>query len=490
MITYSKIMKYVIVVYLLLDNAFFNLVPIPSSLTNYMSFFNKTLIGVIASVLFLLCLCGRRFVNWLTLHDKFLLRYCFLVLCAVTATVALTCLFYRQMKPSFAFTIGCHYYIPLMAVPIMFSLQNDENTESLFRLLNIFAIIWYVILIAQNFIFEHSGKVFVQYMIGGDMYSLVRNGRLRGDLSPFGNFMIVYNFYMIIAKSSWKKKILNIIGVALGLFASLYVQQSRAYEAITFGLMAIILLIAAPTQHKKIRNVAILAVGGLAFLGSGVLERFMATFSDSSELSNSGLAREYAVEHFLSVFKSNPLIGYGFAGGPSYDNLVHGTKNLAYADDVGIYGQIGKLGLMFFIMAVPLICRMVYICWQMYKRRRQEAKLLVVALAYVLMTGYTLMIYDNARIVLLPFLIVLFEFEYRKQLDAEAAIEKPRTDLNERPRLVDTGAARNAARERLTALSDRSHMVDTKEKKTAARERLSDLTRRRRLINTKPKEKL
>lgn len=412
----SKFMRYIVIIFLLLDNCFFNLVPLPRSLSVYMSFWNKTLIGMIALVLFIACNCTRKFHNGLIKYNGFINRYATVYVIAIVFVMGMTCALYSGTSLKSSFTTGCYYYITLMYAPILISMKDDDSIHRILKIMNIFSFVWYTIVIVQSLLYTANGNIFIQYLLsqsqaGAD--NLVRNSMIRISLVPFGNLMILYNAYRIIAEKRVKKTF-SLVNLVMGLCCLLCVQQTRAMTAIIMACMAVLLVFSGKSINLKLRNILILIAVVIAVVNSGALDNYINTFF-SEEFSGSSNAREYAIGYYGSVFLNNPIIGFGFVNSSIYDSLIHGVRGTAYIDDVGLWGQMARLGIVFFIIVVPLLIRMCKITWFLYRRKNTTAPFFLVALIYLVSTSFTLIILDTNRIMLLPFIIALFEFEYNKE---------------------------------------------------------------------------
>lgn len=167
------------------------------------------------------------------------------------------------------------------------------------------------------------------------------------------------------------------------------------------------------SQGKKLKtigkNVLIAISGAIALINTGFLNRFIVTFT-SSDYEGSSIARQYAYEHFLSVFIANPLFGFGFASPGNYNDLVYGNLGIASVDDVGIVGQMARFGIFAFVIIVPVVLRMFSVCRRLKNNKYTYYPIFVGFSLYVLVTCATLSILDPQRIALLPVLLGLFEY--------------------------------------------------------------------------------
>lgn len=236
----------------------------------------------------------------------------------------------------------------------------------------------------------------------------LREGNIRIGLGAFGNIMLIYNFYKTVY-SRENRKLLEIVNLVLGLYCLLFIQQTRMFTLIIFVIYIYFLV----SQGKKLKtigkNVLIAISGAIALINTGFLNSFIVTFT-SSDYEGSSVARQYAYEHFLSVFTANPLFGFGFASPGNYSDLVYGNLGIASVDDVGIVGQMARFGIFAFVIIVPVVLRMFSVCRRLKNNKYTYYPVFVGFSLYVLLTCATLSILDPQRIALLPVLLGLFEY--------------------------------------------------------------------------------
>ena len=134
---------WVIVLLLLLDINFFYLISQPDFLGQYNSMYNKALIAVVSLVLGGVCLCrhGSYFRGY-----KYVKKYCILVTAISVLLIAHGLIIYSQGILSLV--RNCDYLlIGFLVIPILYTLRDERSFYSFMKLLNIYAGIWYFLII-------------------------------------------------------------------------------------------------------------------------------------------------------------------------------------------------------------------------------------------------------------------------------------------------------------------------------------------------------
>ena len=104
--------------------------------------------------------------------------------------------------------------------------------------------------------------------------------------------------------------------------------------------------------------------------------------------------------------------------------LVTGVQGIASVDDVGIIGQMARFGVFAFVILVPILIRMFKICYRLKRTNYIYSKIFLSFAIYTLLTCSTLCILDPQRLLLLPFLLGLFEYvNYQYGTRVEEVVE-------------------------------------------------------------------
>lgn len=408
MIKISKFFRYIVVFLLLIENCFFYLVEIPKVLSPYMSYFIKVLVGFLSLCVFLVVFFFSKFRRWLNDYNGFLARYVGVYILSIFAVIVFTYMGNGASIKS-AFITACPYFTVLLCLPILLSMKDDESVDRILKLINIFTLMMYMLVIIQSYLYDNHGIIILKYL---NKTISIRNGRVRLDVLPFGNIMLIYNLFTVFYRKE-KRRLIHVINLIMGLFILFYIEQTRAMIVVVMLCYAIFLITENSTKSKLFTNTVLIIVILITLLNTGAFDRFLATFS-SKDYAGSSIAREYAIDYYLSVFQSSPLYGFGFT---SSDTVIHGNRGIAYIDDVGIFGQMAKLGIFALVILVPIIIRWGKIA--IYMKKRSGSNLYISLWFYFVATSATIMILDSQRIMLFPFLIAIFEFVYMKERQTE-----------------------------------------------------------------------
>ena len=306
----------------------------------------------------------------------------------------------------------------LLIYPLMKISNQKKGIKWIFNLMNVFSAVLYVLVLTQFVIYNIDGFIFLPYY-SNTTELLTLKGTLRISLSWFGNFMIIYNFYMFYRdkQKSSSGVMIHVFLFVLGLISCLFVERVRG---VTWVITLCIIYIALSNRNttrglwKKIVAIITVAIG---VFGTDIVSNFISSMSLYAERGYSTAARLYAIEYYWNVFKSNPLFGFGLADGSIYYSLVHGNGN-ASISDVGIFGQMAKYGIFVIPMYVyPLVRAIVKI----YKIRNSKVikdfPLYFSLTLYILFTSITYIVTCSQNLIILwPVFLVVTEYVFTADL--------------------------------------------------------------------------
>lgn len=402
-LTFRKLTGCLIVLTILLDSCFLYLINLPGKLSEFQSSTSKIVEGAFIIIVVVLCIANKRMQSIMQYYGKFLKKYLLLYVASIFFVTLATKIRYPDGS-NWATYMMIQYMIPIFACVIILYLHY-AGEQSLFDILNEFLTLWYIVLILQALLYNASGVVFLTSL---QRNLLIREENIRVGLGAFGNIMLLYNFCKVVYPAE-KRKFLEIINLILGLYCMLVIQQTRMFTIIILAIFAYIIACQSKKINNLLKNILIITLTCIVIYNTGFLNNLFSTFS-SADYEGSSIAREYAITHYLSVFIENPLFGFGFASPQDYSSLVRGALGIAAVDDVGIIGQMSRFGIFAFIIIVPVLIRMFRICYRL-KRVKYKYYMVFFSFAiYTLLTCMTLCILDTQRLLLLPFLLGLFEY--------------------------------------------------------------------------------
>ncbi|EGW37825.1 O-antigen ligase family protein [Desulfosporosinus sp. OT] len=418
-IQYIDLIRGILMIILFLDFPWDRLFSLPASILSYNSTESKKIILFIAIVAFLITL-----VKYGKLGSKFKFLIHFTIATCISVTFVMLCsvFMYNEQTIIRTFSLAHHYYLVILALVFVavFSYKNGE--EKISKALNLYSFAWYILVFTQSMLYAYKGIVF----FGGIDLSwtgFLSTNLLRISLISIPNFMIVYNFSVILEK---KGKSLNYIQFALGMFCLLAIQQTRAYDVVIIASCIIMYTFKSRNPVRVLRNVLIACVVLIAILNTNYAQELLRSFiNDSSNVKmSSNLARLYAYPYYWSCFLNNPLVGSGFAAPERYSYITNGPLGIASYSDTGIVGIIAQLGIFGLMIYGTYIIRMIYIVVMMQKKNALQYNTFCLGiLCYCVATSVSLINMSVAVILLFPICIAYMEFRYY-QLRMARAIEK------------------------------------------------------------------
>lgn len=307
------------------------------------------------------------------------------------------------------------YLALLLAYPIFIYLLDRGDTKSLYRLLDVFSIIIYVMILAQFITYKNGIMIFPEETIR------MRNGSIRIGLHFYGNFMILYNFYQIYYHK--KRSFTRILLFLVGIFELISIQQTRAYTLVILVDILVMILLEKNTTNKLVKKVIIMALVIGILLQTDIAANFIQSLSATGEEAGSTIGRQYSMAYYLSMFKAHFPFGMGFPNNDKYGYILHHKVQYytTYTDDVGIVGQLGIWGLLLIPIFIVPVVRMINIIIKLKRQNCYDSFVWFTGiLVYIIVTSGTLMILDSYRIMLMPMFIALAEFEnirYKRRIN-------------------------------------------------------------------------
>lgn len=357
---------------------------------------------------------SRKIMILLQAEFKFAFYYC---LISVLSYLLIT--IYTIMKFPVQGLMGTlyssyHYYSILLIFPLLCYLIYTNDIAKIYTVMNIAAVIWYMLVIMQKFLYETKGIIILSNIfVGNDI--MMRNDNIRISLLVYGNLMIVYNFYKFYIEN----KVKNLIITGIGLFCLIYIQQTRMYSlTVLLCLLVIVILDKGNNELKLLKKLVMVGCVVLFITQTDIVSNFIGSFSEKGDYGGSTIARTYTIEYYWSYFIKNPLCGMGFANGEYYPDIVYGIKRIAALSDVGIIGQAVRLGIFVVPIYIVLIIRYAYILKKIKRYgKRQDYIFYFAFFLYILLSSGTLIMLDSVRIMLYPLSVAFFEFiNYKMKL--------------------------------------------------------------------------
>lgn len=405
---------------------FFYIIKVPSFVGILLSKYNYSIIssgfGLFCSIICMEIyrkLFGRTYKRCLTYAIVIIFVYFFMII--------YTLIHYPNQSLFGAFRLGGNY-LHIFWVPTYFCIiHTTGGIKGFLKKLNCFCFIWYILIISQFLLYNMSGTLLFDFSTLASN-SAVRLYGLRMTAGCFGTIIILYNYIQLYDQPQNKDKIFSIIQIVLGLFAIIYVQQTRMLVVVLFACIFICVVLCE--KQKKIRNYELLLLAGI------ILALFFTRYFDnlyneltSIDVKEGGVSitnRLYSLSYYWECFLRNPFLGNSLVTEATpYFNVVHGGMGYAYYSDVGIIGVLGQIGL---CASVFLLLPFGYVLktTKLVKHRGDspyEYNILLISCVYIILTSLTLIVTDNGREPLFS-IIIAFCLYCRNQLPNHLQINR------------------------------------------------------------------
>ena len=401
----NVILSGLITIIILVDNCFFNLFK-----SKFIDFFmgtqNKRLVSVLVLVTAFFYVVIKKEKSFYQEISKFACKYICALIFFVLIEIVYTSLFFDLQPVYTTINQSLPFFIILLYFPLIRKLVNDRGTKKIFNILNIVALINYLLAFMQAYIYMESGHIFLNYD-----FIWIRNGRPRIGFGVWGGIMIIYNFYQGFFGKDFRKKTIKYIFIFLfGIIVLFLYQQTRAMTMAIILSMTTICLFGKKNMNKIIKSVAFIFIGSIFILGTGYINRVVDSIFELT--SESTYNRTYAIEHYAQIFEKYPFFGTGFTTEEHYFSMIRGSLGIAYIDDVGIIGIATSLGMVGVFFVVVFVLRLSYIAYRLSLYRDPDASLFWACVVYLFATMPTLIIFNPQRIILVPILLSIFEYKY------------------------------------------------------------------------------
>ena len=349
------------------------------------------------------------------------------VLCAfIWVTILIYSILVYDKQP-FRLALGFHatflYYC--LSVPALVIFYNSRDEMKLFDLMNVVAIIWYLIIIYQRIEYAASGRFIfnMKELIAGSTREVTRSHGIRISLKSLGNIMILYNFDAVFnRKRSGPGRMISLAALVLGAYCLVVIQQTRAMTFVVLCSIGAIMWFGAKKVRKKffVLVIGIMAVGILIY--TGTIASFFESFSTrASNVNHYGTTiRLGAAAYYLECLFKNPLLGNGFTSSIYYPQVQHSSSMIFYYFDVGVIGLLGEVGLMAFPLYIYPLYRIIRNAYHLFRGKRlSEYSFLVGIVVYLILSSITLLITSTNLMIAFPVI-----YAYSEYVNAKSCLER------------------------------------------------------------------
>lgn len=409
-----NIIKIGITLILLLEMRFFYLFKLPNQIEKYNTYHNKQIILFIIVILVLIVILIKikcKFRKGL-FYNSFILFCIFYILQA--------CISLLRYNQGMKGIIGSSYHLLLILLyfVLMNYIINEKSYKYVLNIIIIFSLITSTLFVIQALVYNYGGGLFLNiYEINVTSKIPLRDGMIRlTHPSTLISFSIVLSSFQMF-KSRGGEKLVCTLNTIIGVIYIYYVCQTRAL-LIAVLIPVVIGIVSKPQKRKEVKFIYILLIiiFGIFILSSSITNEFLSSFSDPAE-AGSIYARQYGINHYMNQFNKNPILGMGFIqdiiNTPEF-YIVHGEQGYLTTTDIGIIGFLSNYGLLGIVWLSTVLVALFNVIFSIYKQGKlREYINLVGILLYVILTLPTLVITDSQRIILLPIIMAIFEYENR-----------------------------------------------------------------------------
>ena len=181
-----------------------------------------------------------------------------------------------------------------------------------------------------------------------------------------------------------------------------FITQSRNGMAAAVGTVGVICYFGREKGAGKLRLRALLVVGVILILLSGIIPQLIESASLSGAYGGSTLIRIKNWNYFMDlIFRKRRIFGMGLLDArneTASQILFYGSGNRYYLEDLGILGGVVKFGILFVVVYIWLFVLIGKTCWKCYKNRDYRYfPLLIGMAAYIASCGLMQNIFDSQR---------------------------------------------------------------------------------------------
>lgn len=404
----TKIKVWIILLIIFLDLSGFYLINFPSQIYSYIRW-NRLLLALLGIFLCLINFPAIKYklfpirIQFLDFYSGIVLISC-VILCVGS-------IFLNNTKNIVTLLSGCSpYLLVFLTYYFVLVLDRSGDIDYVLKKIDFIMFIWYALLIVQSYLYRRNNIIFLNLLKENNTV-WERDYGIRIGLGSIGNIMILYNFYKLTKKFSYRFLLLFLLGVATVLF----VQQTRMYT-ITIACSIISIFISSGKFKSKriIRGIYVLGILFILY-GLGIFDYFIASFSmhDAATGRNTEIRLD-AIAYYWKCFVREPIIGMGIT---TDLNILNGSLGIYSTTDVGVIGLLAQTGLLSIVFwLIPLI-RMKHIINRMKRKRENTCgafPFMNGIFTFAVISSISLIFTDSTRAILIPFMLSIFEFENYK----------------------------------------------------------------------------
>lgn len=410
-VKYSQIVSGLLYLAMLLDLGFLYVVNLPPIIKQY-RFVWISLIGVVTALIVL-----SKFGDLVGEHLKFINKYTMLLLISLFI-ISVYSYFKYPIQSIIDMVLSMQYYLVYFLVYAFIFMFSKKGIEGFMLSIHRIVILWEILLILNSAYYTATGNQILYYF--SDDNVSVRVG-IRIALYVLAHVLLIYDFEKII--NNQKGLISNklaVVNLILGTYCLLIVEQTRGHFLAIFAAWFAILILNSKKKSTVMLRVILLVTAYILLVKSGYLQSIFSSLTGASEIYGDygQQARISSMNYFWNCFLSNPLCGIGFVRyGGAYNTIVRGASGSFFANDVGIFGIIGNIGIFAFIIYGVLLMRYAYDLIVMFKYKSRFRFFSCGLLTYIIFTTPSLIMFWSTTCLLFPLSMAVFEYGIKDGLE-------------------------------------------------------------------------
>ena len=345
---------------------------------------------------------------------RFLYRYITSVLLVVVIPQTIYGFAQGQTFNEYIDVIKGPIYI-LLAVPVMKIFDCDESMTRVLNMIEVLTVISLAILLANSIMLNEFGHPLLPF----DYFQLPpngRNNRLRLLLiSDFLSFVSIYSFSSLVSKTG--NLLFNFLSFVICFGAELYIEQTRMIE---MAIIAACIIIYAISIDKKKYKFLLYLIAVTACLYGLFADWFSGVFSSFSiQNTSTGVSTLYRTIEWkaaLELIIDHPFMGTGMIRNYRFSVNLTGIPVMFDHTDIGLIGTITYIGMIgtFVLFLIPYYrCFTTFLRIQGKKQYDRDRFFFVGLFVFITVTAATIIVTDNSRIFVWPFILAVEEYTRR-----------------------------------------------------------------------------
>lgn len=391
---------------------FYYIISFPPIIDNLLSKYALSIInGILGLVIGIGCLsCYKDITKPI---KKRLTYYYFLFCLAYILMLIYTMIKYPEQSVLTSIKFSASF-LSVFLIPLYYVLFRKRDGFSILDFISFISFAWNLMIIIQVFFHSMTGVFALDFgsYFTKAVYERVYGVRIR--MGVFGHFSLVYSFVMLYNKELiGRKKIFNIIQIAVGLVVLVFVEQSRLWMAVVALCIAVQILSSGKSTKTRLKELLLLSIAFIFLFSTGFLSSLISGFIalEAQEGYASSTGRLYGLRYYLDCIGQNPILGNGFVSGeavPAYFAVEHGPLGIAYYSDLAIIGLFAETGLLSIIFYIIPVCNLVKQYLKIKKTKkldRTEVQILLSMVVYLVLTSFTSLITNFGSEALFPMIL-------------------------------------------------------------------------------------